>query len=54
VKFENVQSKFKRLKSKRQLYREAQLEEGGTRNDKLKKISEYVISQFKEALLKSQ
>jgi len=54
VKFENVQSKFKRLKSKRHLYRwEAQLEKGGTRNEKLKKISEYVISQFKEAVEKS-
>jgi len=54
VKFENVQSKFKRLKSKRQLYRwEAQLEKGGTRNEKLKKISKYIISQFKEAVEKS-
>lgn len=54
MKFENVQSKFKRLKSKRQLYRwEAQLEKGGTRNEKLKKISEYVISQFQEAVEKS-
>ena len=54
MNFENVQSKFKRLKSKRQLYHwEAQLEKGGTGNEKLKKISEYVISQFQEAVEKS-
>ena len=54
LKFKNVQSKFKRLKSKRQLYRwEAQLEKGGTINEKLNKVSEYVISQFQEAVEKS-
>jgi len=55
VKFENVQSKFKRLKSKRQLYRwEAQLEKGGTRNEKLKKISEYALYPNLKKRLKSQ
>jgi len=54
VKFENVQSKFKRLKSKRQLYRwKGQIEKGRTRNEKLKKISEYITSQFQEAVEKS-
>lgn len=43
LKFESVQRCFKRLKSKRQLYRwEAQTMNNGTRLDKLKKISEYV------------
>lgn len=54
LKFETVQQRFKQLKSKQQLYRwEGQIMSNGTRLDKLKKISEYVLTRFREATEKS-
>lgn len=54
LKFESVQQRFKQVKSKRQLYRwEEQIMNDGTRYDKLKNISKYVLIQFQEAVEKS-
>lgn len=54
LKFETVKIRFKRLTSKCQLYRwEEQIARGGNRLEKLKKISEIVLDQFKEAVKKS-
>lgn len=51
LKLETVQSKFKRVKSNRQLYRwEQQIINGGNRIEKLKEISEYVLNKFIEAV----
>lgn len=54
LKFETVKIRFKRLTSKCQLYRwEEQVARGGNRLEKLKKISENVLYQFKKAVKKS-
>jgi len=52
--FETVQHKFKKVPSIKYLYNwEQQIEEGGTRNKKLLKISEFVLEEFNNALDKS-
>lgn len=52
--FETVQNRFKKVKNVQSLYKwEEQVKEGGTRTDKLLKISEYVLQQFKNASDKS-
>jgi len=52
--FEAVQHKFKKVPSIKYLYNwEQQIEEGGTRNEKLLKISEFVLEEFNNALDKS-
>lgn len=44
----SVQHRFKKVSGLRSLYRwEAQIKEGGTRNEKLLQISKYVLDQFK-------
>lgn len=44
----SVQHRFKKVSDLRSLYRwEAQIKEGGTRNEKLLQISKYVLDQFK-------
>lgn len=54
LKFATVQARFKRITSKRQLYRwEKEISKGGNTREKLKKISEYVLTQFEDALQKS-
>lgn len=52
--FETVQNRFKKVKNVQSLYKwEEQVKEGGTRTDKLLKISECVLQQFKTASDKS-
>lgn len=54
LKLETMQSKFKRVTSKCQSYRwEEQISNGGNRIEKLKEISEFVLSKFNEAIQKS-
>ncbi|XP_025994126.2 uncharacterized protein LOC113004590 [Solenopsis invicta] len=53
LKFATVQARFKRVSSKQQLYTwEKEISEGGNTKEKLKKLSEYVLSQFEDALQK--
>lgn len=54
MSFSTVKSRFKRVPDKKTLYRwEAQVAERGTRNEKLFRISTYVLDQFKNAMEKS-
>lgn len=54
LKFATVQARFKRVTSKKQLYRwENDISKGGNTREKLQKISEYVLTQFDDALQKS-
>lgn len=54
MNFNTVKSRFKKVPDRKTLYRwEAQVAEGGTRNEKLFCISTYVLDQFKNAMEKS-
>lgn len=49
IKFATVKARFKRITSKQQLYKwEKEISKGGNTEEKLKKLSEYVLSQFED------
>jgi len=54
MKFETVKHRYRKVTKKELLYKwEAQIAEGGTRNEKLLEVSKYVLNKFQSALDKS-